>query len=311
MPSMNWRTPALAASLVCPDCRMPLAQAGESLTCGRCGTRFADPDGVPDLRPPSRRAALEALLAGFAAPKSALRSHRLLRALLPPHPVFDPGRRARLRGVRDRLAGGLAVNLGAKTDDWGSELVHLDLAVPAGPPGAVDLLGDLERLPFADASLDGVVCTHVLEHLGDARTGFGEIARVVKPGGTVYVEVPFLFPLHPDPLDRHRWTLDGLRHELRAFEELEAGPSGGPFSTVVSVLPTLAGSILPGWLLFNVARGCLGWLLWPLKFLDLGARLSSRSGMAAPAFYFLGRRTAAPEDGRSPEPPKEIPPTGR
>jgi SAM-dependent methyltransferase len=192
--------------------------------------------------------------------------------------------------VRDLLSGGLAVNLGAKTDDWGAGVLHLDLAVPAGRPGAVDLLGDLERLPFAGASLDAVVCTHVLEHVADPRSGFEEIARVVKPGGTVYVEVPFLFPLHPDPLDRHRWTLDGLRQELRAFEEIQAGASGGPFSTLVSVVPTLAGSILPGFLLFNAARGCLGWILWPVKFLDHLARLSSRSEMVAPAFYFLGRR---------------------
>lgn len=42
---------------------------------------------------------------------------------------------------------------------------------------------DLARLPFADESFDCVTCGYVLEHLPDARTGLGEMARVMVPGG--------------------------------------------------------------------------------------------------------------------------------
>jgi ubiquinone/menaquinone biosynthesis C-methylase UbiE len=38
-----------------------------------------------------------------------------------------------------------------------------------------------------------------------------EFHRVCKPGGTLYLCVPFLQPYHPSPTDYQRYTLDGLR----------------------------------------------------------------------------------------------------
>jgi 2-polyprenyl-6-hydroxyphenyl methylase/3-demethylubiquinone-9 3-methyltransferase len=40
-----------------------------------------------------------------------------------------------------------------------------------------------ERLPYADASFDIVVCVDVLEHVADLRAVIGEVARVLRPGG--------------------------------------------------------------------------------------------------------------------------------
>lgn len=46
-------------------------------------------------------------------------------------------------------------------------------------------LGDVRELPFADASLAGVICWYSLMYLApaDRPLAFGELARVVKPGG--------------------------------------------------------------------------------------------------------------------------------
>jgi 2-polyprenyl-6-hydroxyphenyl methylase/3-demethylubiquinone-9 3-methyltransferase len=41
-----------------------------------------------------------------------------------------------------------------------------------------------EDLPYADASFDVVVCVDVLEHVADLPTVIGEVARVLRPGGT-------------------------------------------------------------------------------------------------------------------------------
>jgi 2-polyprenyl-3-methyl-5-hydroxy-6-metoxy-1,4-benzoquinol methylase len=44
---------------------------------------------------------------------------------------------------------------------------------------------NVESLPFEDASFDVVLCTQVLEHLLDPEDGVRELARVLRPGGTL------------------------------------------------------------------------------------------------------------------------------
>ncbi|WP_205474251.1 class I SAM-dependent methyltransferase [Nocardioides sp. SYSU D00038] len=55
----------------------------------------------------------------------------------------------------------------------------------------VDVLGSLTELPLPDASVDLLVCYHVLEHVPDDRSAMREIARVLGSGGVGLVQVPF------------------------------------------------------------------------------------------------------------------------
>jgi SAM-dependent methyltransferase len=75
---------------------------------------------------------------------------------------------------------------------------------------AVDVFGDGNRLPFADASVDTVLSTEVLEHVPDPRRCMREMARILKPGGRLLVTVPFVHPLHELPLDFYRFTPSAL-----------------------------------------------------------------------------------------------------
>jgi SAM-dependent methyltransferase len=50
---------------------------------------------------------------------------------------------------------------------------------------------DVTALTFRDRSMDGVVCLDVLEHVPDYRAALCEFARVLKPGGTLVLTVPF------------------------------------------------------------------------------------------------------------------------
>jgi SAM-dependent methyltransferase len=61
---------------------------------------------------------------------------------------------------------------------------ELELAGPA-PEGAV--LGDAMDLPLADATVDGVFSSNMLEHTPDPRAVLDEIERVLRPGGWAYV----------------------------------------------------------------------------------------------------------------------------
>jgi SAM-dependent methyltransferase len=68
-------------------------------------------------------------------------------------------------------------------------------------PGIQSVGGDLLRLPFADATLMSVSSLHVIEHIGLGRYGdalnpegsrlaAGELARVLRPGGRLFLSVP-------------------------------------------------------------------------------------------------------------------------
>jgi ubiquinone/menaquinone biosynthesis C-methylase UbiE len=50
--------------------------------------------------------------------------------------------------------------------------------------------GDVEALPFADASFGTVLCTEVLEHLPRPDAALAEIRRVLRPGGVLVGSVP-------------------------------------------------------------------------------------------------------------------------
>ncbi|MDO9455711.1 class I SAM-dependent methyltransferase [Nocardioides sp.] len=73
-------------------------------------------------------------------------------------------------------------------------------------PGFAFEVADLRALPFADAALDGVVCWYSLMYLSpdDRPVAFGELARVVKPGGLLATA----YKIGDDSLRRGGQTLD-------------------------------------------------------------------------------------------------------
>jgi SAM-dependent methyltransferase len=57
-------------------------------------------------------------------------------------------------------------------------------------PSARFVCGDALRLPFADQSVDLVLCRDVLHHVDDADQAVRELRRVIKPGGSVWIIEP-------------------------------------------------------------------------------------------------------------------------
>jgi demethylmenaquinone methyltransferase/2-methoxy-6-polyprenyl-1,4-benzoquinol methylase len=91
----------------------------------------------------------------------------------------------------------------------------------ARPTGAALVAGRAEQLPFLDASFDAVVFTYLLRYVADPAATLAEMARVLRPGGTM-VSVEFGVP--PHPVARAGWELYARR-----------------------LLPLLAGRISRGW----------------------------------------------------------------
>lgn len=57
-------------------------------------------------------------------------------------------------------------------------------------PQQIAVRGDIEAMPFADASFGTVICTEVLEHVPYPDQALREIGRVLRPGGTLIGSVP-------------------------------------------------------------------------------------------------------------------------
>ncbi|HSG97872.1 MAG TPA: class I SAM-dependent methyltransferase, partial [Woeseiaceae bacterium] len=91
-----------------------------------------------------------------------------------------------------------------------------------------DVFGDAQALPFADNSIDHALLLDVIEHIPEPDRSLAELYRILKPGGSLTLQVPFLYPLHDDPLDFHRWTRHGLRraaarHGFSVNDEIAIG----------------------------------------------------------------------------------------
>lgn len=78
-----------------------------------------------------------------------------------------------------------------------------------------DVFGDAQQLPLATGSVDHVLLLDVLEHIPEPERCMAEIRRVLKQGGSLTLQVPFMYPIHDAPLDFHRWTRFGLERLAR------------------------------------------------------------------------------------------------
>jgi SAM-dependent methyltransferase len=58
--------------------------------------------------------------------------------------------------------------------------------VEGGPPEGL-IVGDAEHLPLSDASIDGVVCSNLIEHTREPGAVIEEMERVLRPGGWIWL----------------------------------------------------------------------------------------------------------------------------
>jgi len=197
---------------------------------------------------------------GFAA--------RLRRAIEPPKPfLMNPDEQigAPLGRWNLYIGGG-----GCFVDGY----VNIDLF----PLPGVDVVADAAWLPFADAVFQRVECDAVLEHARFPDKAMREIERVLKPGGFAHIVVPFCHPFHEYPNDFRRFTPDGLEQLAGNLRVVAKGWRTGPTATILVFFLEYLKMLLP-WRWWRVlAHGVFGWLLFPLRYLDLVLMRSPHAG---------------------------------
>jgi len=143
--------------------------------------------------------------------------------------------------------------------------VNLDLFSMPG----VDVAADAEALPFPAGLFTRIECDAVLEHVRDPVQVMSEMRRVLAPGGYLHLVTPFCHPFHEYPKDYRRFTPDGLKQLAGSMTVVAEGWRTGPAATLLVVTLEFAKGLLPWRWWRALAHGVLGWLLFPLRYLDL------------------------------------------
>ncbi len=155
-----------------------------------------------------------------------------------------------LRPALGQVAGSV-LDVGAGQSPWrawlpagtryqGIDVGHADeFGMGSNRPDIVYYDGRL--MPFGDAAFDCALCIEVLEHSDDPQLLIAEIARVVKPQGTLLLTVPWSARRHHLPHDYHRFTRERLQVLLtqNGFESVEIRERGNDIGAIANKLTVL------------------------------------------------------------------------
>ena len=130
----------------------------------------------------------------------------------------------------------------------------------------VDALACLTRLPLRDASVDLLVCYHVLEHVPDDAAAMHEIARVLSPRGIALLQVPIRMgvPTDEDPtaMPEERVRRFGQVDHVRWYgDDFDERLSVAGLSSVRVTPPALVGEAAVEW--FHLMPHEMVWVARP------------------------------------------------
>lgn len=217
---------------------------------------------------------------------SAKWSSRLWRLLRPPDPLVR-NRREKTDfplGKWNLYVGGAGSSVPG--------FVNLDVI----PLPGVDVVASVEALPFRDAVFSVTECDAVLEHIPHPAVAMREMERVMAVGGFLHLVAPFCHPFHEYPRDYWRFTLDGLKQLGRGMEVVEEGWRTGPTATLLVFLLEYAKLLCASRIWRGFAHFTLGWLLSPLRYLDLLLFRKAAAGRIANHGYVWLRKRSAREE---------------
>jgi SAM-dependent methyltransferase len=178
--------------------------------------------------------------------------------------------------ILDAGSGGRIIN---------DNIISADLTFDAN----LDFVGDLHNLPLFPESMDGIILQMVLEHVKDPNLVIEEMYRLLKPGGFIYCETPFLYPVH-DRIDYRRWTHSGLTLLCGKFKRVDSGISIGPISTLITIARRHITLYFTSIYLEAAIDLILGWILWPFKYLDEILPKPKDLDIVAGGVYYIGQK---------------------
>jgi SAM-dependent methyltransferase len=291
----------LVERMRCPACGRLLSSRFDRVDCVGCDRSYPVQDGVPLLVDEEDCVLTheEILRSSNAFNRPRSRMERLAKRIIPSPSANLTGKRLRERFVS--LVAAMSPAPAILRVGNGEDAVSFD-ALPSSRVVSSDLflypetnvVCDAHRVPFAAESFDGVTIIAVLEHVADPERAVTEIHRVLKPGGVVLAETPFMQQVHGGAFDFMRFTDLGHRRLFRRFEEIERGACGGPGMALAWAYRYFLVSLVGGSARTKRAVTAFAYLtsFW-LRFFDRFLIARPESLDAASGLYFLGRKSEA------------------
>lgn len=307
----------IAAILACPRCKSN-PTVGETIFCSQCGCNYPIKGDVPimhikndrgEIEEEILRAKLTSNLTSFSEAISKEKEKRFLlssqyensdntpmlpsfiyrigQKLYPPAPVLNQVITKKREPLINKFKDGLILNVGSGGDFIQERVINFDLDLLPG----VNVVGNGENLPFLDETFNLIINQAVLEHVKRPERVVNEIHRVLKKGGYVYVENPFLQEYHGFPLDFQRFTLMGLENILSHFEKIESGVCAGPSAAFGRIFREYIASFSDNIYVHQILKILAGWFIFPIRYLDLYLSKKKYAHVIAMGLYYIGKKT--------------------
>jgi len=226
---------SLAGDYVCPACRASLAGEAQALRCGQCGARYPVERDIPRFVPRENysasfglqwnRHARTQLDSAVGKPISETRLYETSG-----WPRAMPGARILECGSGAGRFTEILCRTGAEVYSFDySSAVDANAGNNGGNANLHLFQGDIFAVPVPEASFDHVLCIGVLQHTPDPERAFRSLAKYVRPGGDLVIDV-------------YRRSLAALLHWKYVLRPLTRAMSSEKlYRLVESAVPSLIG----------------------------------------------------------------------
>lgn len=112
-------------------------------------------------------------------------------------------------------------------------------------PEVDEVISNTSNISLATWEFDVAICTQVLEHVDEPLLFISEVLGNLKAGTLLLINTPFIYPIHGEPFDFHRFTPYLYTKIFSDHEVIEIGQIGGVGSSIATLINNWINRDLP------------------------------------------------------------------